>query len=95
MSLGTIFILVLVALVILSVLFAIFKFFIALLPAAIVVALIIWLIYKFKKPTGEGDNYPRKNYNIFNNSGNPTGRKRARNVTVKDVKKDKRGKDNG
>lgn len=94
MGLGTILILVLVALIILSVLFAIFKFFIGLLPAAIIVALVIWLIYKFDNKKNN-KSYPTYNSNVFNKSSNPSGRKRARNVTVKDVKEDKRGKDNG
>lgn len=47
MGFVTILILVLAALVILSILFSIFKFFIGLLPVAIIVALIIWLLAKF------------------------------------------------
>lgn len=94
MGLGTILILVLVALIILSVLFAIFKFFIGLLPAAIIVALVIWFIYKFDNKNNN-KSYPTYNSNVFNKSSNSSGRKRARNVTVKDVKEDKRGKDNG
>lgn len=47
MGFVTILILVLVALVILSILFAVFKFFIGLLPLALIVALIIWLMAKF------------------------------------------------
>lgn len=94
MGFGTILILVLVALVILSLLFTVFKFFIGLLPAAIIVALVIWLIYKLDN-RNNNKSYPTTNSNVFNKSSNPSGRKRARNVTVKDVKEDKRGKDNG
>ena len=48
MGFVTILILVLAALVILSILFSVFKFFIGLLPAALIVALIIWLIRKIQ-----------------------------------------------
>ena len=44
MGFVTILILVLAALVILSILFSIFKFFIGLLPVAIIVALRIWIL---------------------------------------------------
>lgn len=94
MGFGTVLILVLIALIILSILFTIFKFFIGLLPAAIIVVLVIWLIYKFDNKNNT-KSYPTANSNVFNKSNNPSGRKKARNVTVKDVKEDKRGKDNG
>ena len=60
MGFVTILILVLAALVILSILFSIFKFFIGLLPVAIIVALIIWLLAKFsgnKKDTEKTDSH--------------------------------------
>lgn len=49
MSIVGILTLVLVAAVIVSLLFVVFKMFIGLLPAAIVIVLVIWLISKFNK----------------------------------------------
>lgn len=96
MGFGAILILVLIALVILSILFAVFKFFIGLLPAALIVAVILWLIYKLDKRNNTSNSYPTSNDNFSDTSNSSTGRKPARNVTVKDVKDDdKRGKDNG
>ena len=92
MGFVTILILVLAALVILSILFSIFKFFIGLLPVAIIVALIIWLLAKFsgnKKDTEKPDSY-----NPVQPSTNNQKRKKARNVSVKDVE-DKEDNKNG
>ena len=92
MGFVTILILVLAALVILSILFSIFKFFIGLLPVAIIVALIIWLLAKFsgnKKDTEKTDSH-----NPVQTSTNNQKRKKARNVSVKDVE-DKEDNKNG
>lgn len=91
MGFVTILILVLAALVILSILFSIFKFFIGLLPVAIIVALIIWLLAKFS-----GNKRYRKtdSHNPVQPSTNNQKRKKARNVSVKDVE-DKEDNKNG
>lgn len=92
MGFVTILILVFVALVILSILFSVFKFFIGLLPAALIVALIIWLIAKFsgsKKDTTTSDVH-----NPVKPTTNNQKRKKARNVSVKDVE-DKEDNKNG
>ena len=87
MSLVGIIILVLVAVVILSILFSLFHVFVALLPVAVIAIVIIWLIVKFSakksgnKPSNAGNPNPFKNTNSNN------GRKKARNVKVKDVDK--------
>ena len=83
---------VLAAKVILSILFSIFKYFIGLLPVAIIVALIIWLLAKFsgnKKDTEKTDSY-----NPVQPSTNNQKRKKARNDAVKDVE-DKEDNKNG
>ena len=92
MGFVTILILVLAALVILSILFSIFKFFIGLLPVAITDALIMWLLAKFsgnKKDTEKTDSH-----NPVQPSTNNQKRKKARNVSVKDVE-DKEDNKNG
>ena len=78
MSFWGILILVLVGLIILSLLFAVFKFFISLLPVAIILAVIVWAIFKFERADLEND---QKFNHIFDKSG----RKTARHVKVKDV----------
>ena len=83
---------VIAALVILSILFSVFKFFIGLLPAALIVALIIWLIAKFsgnkKDSTDSGIHNPAQP------TSNNQKRKKARDVSVKDVE-DKEDNKNG
>lgn len=89
MGFVTILILVLAALVILSILFSVFKFFIGLLPAALIVALIIWLIAKFS-----GNSTDSGIHNPVQPTNNNQKRKKARNVSVKDVE-DKEDNKNG
>ena len=82
-------ILVLVALIILSLLFVLFKAFILLLPVAIIAILLIWLIYRFTGRKNK-DNMPSSgNYHAWFNSSSSSSRprKKARNVTTKDVDK--------
>jgi membrane protein implicated in regulation of membrane protease activity len=55
MSIVGILTLVLIAAVIVSILFVVFKMFIGLLPAAIVIVLVIWLISKFNKSSDKDD----------------------------------------
>lgn len=74
MSFLAIFILVLVVLIVLCVVFALLKFLFWLLPLAIIAAAIIWLIYYFSN----------RDHHDPNKSG--TGRKRPKNVSVKDIK---------
>ena len=92
MGFVTILILVLVALVILSILFAVFKFFIGLLPLALIVALIIWLMVKFSG--SKKDNKVSDTHNPVQHPANNQKRKKARNVSVKDVE-DKEDNKNG
>lgn len=92
MGFVTILILVLAALVILSILFSIFRFFIGLLPAALIVALIIWLIAKFSGNKKDPNN--SEVHNPVQPTTNNQKRKKARNVSVKDVE-DKEDNKNG
>lgn len=92
MGFVTILILVLAALVILSILFSIFKFFIGLLPVAIIVALIIWLLAKFSG--NKKDTEKPNSHNPMQQPTNNQKRKKARNVSVKDVE-DKEDNKNG
>lgn len=94
MGFVTILILVLAALVILSILFSIFKFFIGLLPVAIIVALIIWLLAKFSSNKKDTDTKKTNRHNPVQRSTNNQKRKKARNVSVKDVE-DKEDNKNG
>lgn len=94
MGFVTILILVLAALVILSILFSIFKFFIGLLPVAIIVALIIWLLAKFSSNKKDTDTKKTNRYKPVQQSTNNQKRKKARNVSVKDVE-DKEDNKNG
>ena len=69
-----------------------FKFFIGLLPVALIVALIIWLIAKFsgnKKDSTDSDIH-----NPVQPTSNNQKRKKARDVSVKDVE-DKEDNKNG
>lgn len=90
MSISGIIALVLAAVVILTLLFVFFHIFILLLPVALIAILIIWLIYWF---TGRKNkkNMPSSNYNFesFNFGSEEHTRKKARNVTTKDVDDDK------
>ena len=94
MGFVTILILVLAALVILSILFSIFKFFIGLLPVAIIVALIIWLLAKFSSNKEDTDTKKTNRHKPVQRSTNNQKRKKARNVSVKDVE-DKEDNKNG
>ena len=90
MSLMGIVTLVLVALIILSLLFVLFKAFILLLPVAVIAILIIWLIYRFTGRKNQ-DNMPssasyREWFKATSTTG-PRPRKKARNVTTKDIDK--------
>lgn len=76
MSFLFIFIGVMIILAILAIVFAVLHFVVALLPAALIVAGIIWLVYYFTKR--KPDKKPR-------NSGNKRG-KEPENVSVKDIK---------
>ncbi|TSO26017.1 hypothetical protein [Lactobacillus sp. LL6] len=84
MSLTGIIVLVLVAVIILSMLFALFHIFIMLLPVAAVAVGIIWLLLKLSAK--KGNNMP-SNGNFTNKTQSNSGRKKARNVTTKDVDK--------
>lgn len=81
MSLTGIIVLVLVAVIILSILFALFHIFVALLPVALIAIGIIWLLVKLSAK--KGGNMPASNNSNYNHSG----RKKARNVTTKDIDK--------
>ena len=83
---------VIAALVILSILFSVFKFFIGLLPAALIVALIIWLIAKFSG--NKKDSTDSGIHNPVQPTSNNQKRKKARDVSVKDVE-DKEDNKNG
>ncbi|MGQ5709297.1 hypothetical protein [Lactobacillus sp. PSON] len=87
MSLTGIIVLVLVAVIILSVLFALFHIFIMLLPVAVVAIGIIWLLLKLSAK--KGGNMPSSGDfdNPFNKNKSTSKRKKARNVTTKDVDK--------
>ena len=79
--------LVLVALIILSLLFVLFKAFILLLPVAVIAILIIWLIYRFTGRKNQ-DNMPSSgSYREWFKASGPRPRKKARNVTTKDIDK--------
>lgn len=74
--------LVLVALIILCLLFVFFQMFFALLPVALIAVLLLWLLYHFSRRKTE----PVKP-EVFNGSQQTQTRKRARNVSTKDVDK--------
>lgn len=95
MSFITIIMIVLAAIVILAILSVFFKALIALLPVGIVVALGLWLYYRFyyKKhhedlpSSGTFSNF-QDFFQGFDSQEPASGRKHARNVTTKDVKDD-------
>lgn len=95
MSILNILILVIIAAIVLIVLFAIFHVFVLMIPAIIVVALVIWAINHFSK-NKENDLSSSSNDKtswdqFFNISENEQPkRKKARNVTIKDVDDDKK-----
>lgn len=95
MGFVTILILVLIALIVLSILFAVFKFFIGLLPIALIVALIIWLITRFSSNNTESLGDFNTDGEVKHPSSNTPPRKKARNVSVKDVENDKEDNKNG
>ncbi|WP_308557929.1 hypothetical protein [uncultured Lactobacillus sp.] len=84
--------LVLVALIILSLLFVLFKAFILLLPVALIAIGIIWLIFWISGKRNK-NKVPASGayFDWFKTSETTqkTTRKRARNVTVKDIDDDK------
>lgn len=90
MSFLSIVMLVLIALILLSLLFVFFKALFLLLPVAIIAVVIIWLVYWFAGKKNK-DNMPSSgfNYDWFKskNSTETSTRKKARNVTTKDVDK--------
>lgn len=88
MSLMGIIILVLVATIILSILFSLFHVFVALLPVAIIAVVIIWLLVKIsaKRNGNEKSDVGISNPYMKSDTSNK-GRKKARNVKVKDVDK--------
>ncbi|QNQ82890.1 hypothetical protein FP435_02150 [Lactobacillus sp. PV037] len=92
MSFMIILLLVIVALVILSILFAVFKFMIGLLPAAIIVAFIFWLIYRSDKNKNTISTDKKAASSNGHSDGN-SKRKPARDVEIKDI--DDGGDDNG
>lgn len=86
MSFTGILILVLVAAILLVILFTFFHILIPLIPIAIIVAVVIWLINRFSGKSK--DNVPSSNndFSWFDNQNEThSGRKKARNVTTKDV----------
>lgn len=89
MSLMGIVTLVLVALIILSLLFVLFKAFILLLPVAIIAILIIWLVYWFTGRKNKNNMPSSGTYREWFNTSTPgtRPRKKARNVTTKDIDK--------
>lgn len=76
MSFTTIVLLVLAAVVALALLSVFFKALIALLPVGLVVILLLWLYYRF---------YWRKKYQLPSRADPERPRKRAQDVTVRDV----------
>lgn len=80
----SILILVLVAAIILAVLFVFFHIFIALIPVALVLAGVIWLINRFSK-NKNNDNMPNSETAFKRQNNETSGHKKARNVTVKDI----------
>lgn len=81
--------LVLVAVIILSLLFVLFKAFILLLPVALIAIAIIWLIYWIAAKRNKADMPSSSIYfDWFKASSTRTqNRKHARNVTTKDIDK--------
>ena len=75
--------LVIIALVILSILFAVFKFMLGLLPAALIVAFIFWIIYRFDQNKKTSSSSTKKTSS--RKKSKPSGRMPARDVKVKDV----------
>lgn len=91
MTFMQIIVLVLVAVLILTILFALFHIFIALLPVGIVAAVIIWVMYLFTKKKNK-DNMPSSGnfsdpFKQEDESERSSKRKKARNVKTKDVDK--------
>ena len=82
MTFTSILILVLVAAVILAVMFASFHIFIALIPVVLILAILIWIINRFSNKKNN-DNMP-SDESAFRYSSK--GHKKARNVSVKDIK---------
>lgn len=82
--------LVLTALIILSLLFVFFKAFILLLPVAVIAIAIIWLVYWIAGKKNK-NNMPASGssftWSDFGNSTTTGTRKKARNVTTKDIDK--------
>lgn len=96
MSFMIILLLVIIALIILSILFAVFKFMIGLLPAAIIVALIFWIIYQYdqnKKKEVNSTPSAKEKSSTHTHSSDKSNRKPARDVEIKDVEDE--DKDNG
>lgn len=89
MSFMIILLLVIIALVILSILFAVFKFMIGLLPAALIVALIFWIIYRSdqnkKNKDDPAPSSKQKTSTTNTHTSDKSNRKPARDVEVKDV----------
>ena len=85
---------VLLAVIILSAIFAFFHILFMLLPAVLVIAAILWLINHFTKKDddqrpssfGERPGFSEKN-NWYSNSNERPKRKKVRNVHTKDVDK--------
>lgn len=78
MSIVGILTLVMIAAVVVSILFVVFKMFFALLPAIVVVFLVIWLIGKFSNDKGK-DEEPA---NFYAQPGDGPERKKAENFKV-------------
>lgn len=91
MSITSIILLVIAAIVVLAILFTFFHFLIALIPVAIIVGFVLWLIsYIDRKRHGEQIS-SGESFTWFrpDQPGEEPPRKRARNVTTKDVDDDK------
>lgn len=87
MSISSILLLVVVAIVILAILFTFFHFLIALIPVAIIVGLVLWLISYIDRKKHGGQISSNNTFTWFkqNQSNDEPPRKHARNVTTKDV----------
>lgn len=85
--------LVILAVIILSFIFAMFHVFFLLLPAILIIAGLIWLINHFTKKDDDKFDTFYNNTNFYNWRGQKNGdpskpkRKKARNVKTKDVNK--------
>ncbi|MBA1394136.1 hypothetical protein EQ500_09730 [Lactobacillus sp. XV13L] len=84
--------LVLLAVVILSILFAVFHILIMLLPAVVVIAALIWLINRFTKKDDDnaptGSRFDQQNWSEpWGENGSQLRRKKVRDAETKDVDK--------